>query len=79
MGPLSIAYLCKNVCYLFIQSSAAALATLPLAAHQAVFSVWNLCAFTSAPVEQAALVFLPRARAPWQVRSASSSHQLDRF
>lgn len=68
MGPLSIAYIAKNICYVFIQSSAAALVTLQLAAHQAVFAIWNLCAFSSAPVEQAALTFLPRAKAPWQER-----------
>jgi hypothetical protein len=42
MGPLSITYICKNVSYLFIQTTAATLETTKLAAHQALFAVWNV-------------------------------------
>ena len=35
---------------------------------QAVFSVFNLLAFTSGPLEQAALAFMPVARTPLQKR-----------
>ncbi|GFR41089.1 hypothetical protein Agub_g1730, partial [Astrephomene gubernaculifera] len=59
MGPLSITYLCKNVSYLFIQTTAATLATTKLAAHQALFAVWNLLSWTVTPLEQAALTYLP--------------------
>ncbi len=66
MGPLTIAYICKNFCYIVIQSSAASLATVQLAAHQAVFGIWNLCAFTTAPLEQVSLTFIPAAKQAWQ-------------
>lgn len=33
---------------------------------QAVFSVWNLLAFATAPLEQAALAFMPAATTVWQ-------------
>jgi hypothetical protein len=36
---------------------------------QAVFSVWNLLAFTTTPLEQAALAFVPAAAPGWQQRS----------
>ncbi|GIL42744.1 hypothetical protein Vafri_670 [Volvox africanus] len=62
MGPLSITYICKNVSYLFIQTTAASLETTKLAAHQALFAVWNLLAWTVTPFEQAALTYLPGAR-----------------
>ncbi len=38
MAPLSITYIAKNVSYLCIQTTAAGLDTLKLAAHQATFS-----------------------------------------
>ncbi|KAG2450191.1 hypothetical protein HYH02_000293 [Chlamydomonas schloesseri] len=68
MGPLSITYLCKNVSYLFIQTTAATLCTIKLAAHQALFSVWNLLSWTITPFEQAALTYLPGTRG-WRKRA----------
>ncbi|KXZ56871.1 hypothetical protein GPECTOR_1g786 [Gonium pectorale] len=62
MGPLSITYLCKNVSYLFIQTTAATLTTTKLAAHQALFAIWNILAWTITPFEQAALTYLPGTR-----------------
>lgn len=38
---------------------------------QAVFSIWNLLAFTAAPLEQTALTFMPAARHDWQKRSTT--------
>lgn len=65
MAPLSVTYIAKNVSYLCIQTTAAGLDTLKLAAHQATFSggwrtgqptrLWSLLntqrspPFTSAP------------------------------
>ncbi|KAF6253478.1 mate-domain-containing protein [Scenedesmus sp. NREL 46B-D3] len=76
MGPLGVTYLCKNLCYILLQvrqqqllTAAASLSWVQLAAHQAVFSVWNLLAFTTAPLEQAALAFVPAAAPGWQQRS----------
>ena len=34
MGPLAVAYVCKNTCYLVLQTAAAGLDTIRLAAHQ---------------------------------------------
>ena len=34
MGPLSVAYLCKNLCYILLQTTAASLDLIRLAAHQ---------------------------------------------
>lgn len=34
MGPLSVTYLCKNLCYILLQTTAASLDLLRLAAHQ---------------------------------------------
>jgi hypothetical protein len=70
MGPLAVAYVCKNCCYLVLQTAAAGLDTVRLAAHQAVFSYWNLLAFTTAPLEQISLAFVPAAKPGWQRRSA---------
>ncbi|GLC44353.1 hypothetical protein PLESTB_000478600 [Pleodorina starrii] len=71
MGPLSITYICKNVSYLFIQTTAATLQTTKLAAHQALFAVWNLLAWTVSPFEQAALTYLPGSRG-WRKRAGIS-------
>ncbi|GBF93861.1 hypothetical protein Rsub_06860 [Raphidocelis subcapitata] len=68
MGPLAITYICKNTCYLVLQTAAAGLDTLRLAAHQAVFSYWNLLAFTTAPLEQISLAFIPAAAPGWRRR-----------
>ncbi|WIA32752.1 hypothetical protein OEZ86_005937 [Tetradesmus obliquus] len=69
MGPLSVTYVCKNLCYILLQAAAASLSWVQLAAHQAVFSVWNLLAFTTTPLEQAALAFVPAAAPGWQQRA----------
>ncbi len=44
------------------QLSAAVLAPVALAAHQLTYSLWSLASFLTAPLEQAALTFLPAAR-----------------
>lgn len=61
MAPLALTHLCKNLCYLSIQTTAATLGTIKLAAHQAVFATWNIAAYASFPVEQAALTFMSAA------------------
>lgn len=40
MGPLTVASMSKNLCYLMFQSTASTLSTACVAAHQAAFSVW---------------------------------------
>mmetsp|Transcript_1310 Transcript_1310/g.3313 ORF Transcript_1310/g.3313 Transcript_1310/m.3313 type:complete len:553 (-) Transcript_1310:16-1674(-) len=65
-GPLAFIYLCKNVCYCGLQRAATGLPTLMLAAHQPAFMLWNLCAFSTVPLEQAALAFVPAAKTPRQ-------------
>ena len=59
---LGVFYVSKTSSYLFLQSAAARLSPLSMAAHQAVWSLWGMCSFTSAPLEQASLAFLPTAR-----------------
>ncbi|CAG9461297.1 unnamed protein product [Pedinophyceae sp. YPF-701] len=56
---LGTGYLLKNCCYLICQTTAAALPTAQLAAHQAAYSVWNLAAFVDAPVEKLGVTFVP--------------------
>lgn len=34
MGPLSVTYICKNLCYILLQTAAASLSLIQLAAHQ---------------------------------------------
>lgn len=34
MGPLSVTYVCKNLCYIRLQTAAASLSMVQLAAHQ---------------------------------------------
>lgn len=53
---------------LWVQGTASALAPLQAAAHQPLYGVWNLGGFTHVPLEQAALAFLPAARARSQAR-----------
>lgn len=60
--PLSVVYICKNMCYVLVQWTATGLETLKLAAHQAMYSWWTLFAFAHAPVEHAALSFIPGAK-----------------
>uniref|UniRef100_A0A061S4R5 Protein DETOXIFICATION n=1 Tax=Tetraselmis sp. GSL018 TaxID=582737 RepID=A0A061S4R5_9CHLO len=61
-GLLAFIYLCKNICYTCIQRTATALPILKLAAHQPAFMLWNLCAFATQPLEQAALAYYPAAQ-----------------
>jgi len=70
MGPLSVAYVCRNLCYLALQGAAAGLDVTRLAAHQAAFSAWNILSFASSPVEQAALAFVPAAAAQGRAEEA---------
>lgn len=44
-----------------VQSTAARLTALLLAAHQPIWSLWCLVSFTNTPLESAALAFLPAA------------------
>lgn len=37
---------------------------MALAAHQPMWTLWNLCAFCNTPVEQAAMAFMPGAQGP---------------
>lgn len=50
MGPLTVVSMSKNTCYLIVQTTAATLSTLCLAAHQAAFSVWALATWTISPI-----------------------------
>ncbi len=59
---LGVFYVSKTSSYLFLQAAAARLSPMSMAAHQAVWSLWGMCSFTSAPLEQASLAFLPTAR-----------------
>ena len=59
---LGVFYVSKTSSYLFLQSAAARLSPVSMAAHQSVWTLWGLCSFTSAPLEQASLAFLPTAR-----------------
>lgn len=43
MGPLSVTYLCKNVCYILLQTTAASLDMLRLAAHQVSCHAGVMC------------------------------------
>lgn len=44
-----------------LQSTAAQMSALLLAAHQPMWSLWCLVSFTNTPIESAALAFLPAA------------------
>ncbi|GAB4822804.1 hypothetical protein N2152v2_009850 [Parachlorella kessleri] len=71
-GLLTVFYVCKNVSYLMIQATATRLSALLLAAHQPLWSLWNLAAFTNTPLEQAALAFLPSARGEEERRETAA-------
>ncbi len=60
LGPLFFIALCKNICYLMLQSVSTTFSTVTCAAHQAMWSVWAICSFCPTPLEQAAQVLLPR-------------------
>ena len=62
VSTLGIFYVAKTGSYLILQASATRLPALSLAAHQPVMQLWGLCSFTSAPLEQASLAFLPIAK-----------------
>lgn len=63
VGTLGVFYVAKTSSYLLLQASAAKMAATALAAHQGCWALWGLCSFTSAPLEQASLAFLPTAKA----------------
>ena len=48
--------------------AAATLAPLQLAGHQAVWSMFNVCAFSNATVEQAALAFIPLTKTTREIQ-----------
>jgi len=66
MVPLTVVSMSKNLCYLCVSTTAATLRTLCLAAHQASFTVWCLGTWSTSPLEQACMTFLPSAEKPWQ-------------
>lgn len=72
-GILTVFYFCKTTCYLMLQSTAARLPPLLLAAHQPIWSLWNLVAFTNTPWEQAALTFLPAATTRGEQRELANT------
>ena len=61
VGTLGIFYVAKTSSYLLLQASATRMTATAVAAHQACWTLWGLCSFTSAPLEQASLAFLPTA------------------
>mmetsp|Transcript_39321 Transcript_39321/g.93164 ORF Transcript_39321/g.93164 Transcript_39321/m.93164 type:complete len:331 (+) Transcript_39321:1257-2249(+) len=68
-GPLSFVYLCRNLCHGVIQLRATALSVLSVAAHQPMWTLWGFCSKTTAPLEQAALVFLPSCKSDSERKS----------
>ena len=57
---LAAVYGAKVVCYFIVQGSAMRLAMTELAAHNAMFSLWNVCAYFPMPLQTTALTFVPR-------------------
>jgi hypothetical protein len=45
-----------------MQGAAMRLSVVELAAHNAVFSIWNACAYFPVPLQTAALAFVPACR-----------------
>jgi hypothetical protein len=43
MGPLSVTYVCKNLCYILLQTTAASLSMIQLAAHQVGPAACGVC------------------------------------
>lgn len=62
VGTLGVFYVAKTSSYLLLQASATRMAATALAAHQGCWTLWGLCSFTSAPLEQASLALLPSAK-----------------
>jgi putative MATE family efflux protein len=62
VSTLGVFYVAKTSSYLFLQASATRLPATSLAAHQVIWTLWGLCSFTNAPLEQASLAFLPIAK-----------------
>lgn len=60
---LGLFYISKNLSHLAIQATAARILPTPLAAHQAMWSTWNIASFLNSPMEQAALAFIPETHA----------------
>eukprot|EP01024_Parvocaulis_polyphysoides_P008975 TRINITY_DN12719_c0_g1_i4.p1 TRINITY_DN12719_c0_g1~~TRINITY_DN12719_c0_g1_i4.p1 ORF type:complete len:281 (-),score=27.92 TRINITY_DN12719_c0_g1_i4:130-972(-) len=65
-GPLGFASAMKNWCYVLIAQAASCLSTVWVAAHHALFSLWNLCAYSNGPNQSAALAFIPTAKSKWE-------------
>jgi hypothetical protein len=57
---LAAVYAAKILCYFTIQGAAMRLAMVELAAHNAMFSLWNVCAYFPMPLQTTALTFVPR-------------------
>jgi hypothetical protein len=57
---LAAVYAAKLLCYFTIQGTAMRLAVFELAAHNAMFSLWNVCAYFPVPLQTTALTFVPR-------------------
>eukprot|EP00892_Ulva_mutabilis_P012649 jgi/Ulvmu1/9757/UM055_0097.1 len=56
---LVLVYAAKTACYFVVQGAAMRLDVVQLAAHNAVFSVWNMCAYFPVPLQTTALAFVP--------------------
>jgi Na+-driven multidrug efflux pump len=74
LGPLFFIALCKNICYLMLQSVSTTFSTVTCAAHQAMWSVWAICSFCPTPLEQAAQVLLPRHVREDTARASQKGH-----
>eukprot|EP01025_Chloroclados_australasicus_P008634 TRINITY_DN13125_c0_g1_i3.p1 TRINITY_DN13125_c0_g1~~TRINITY_DN13125_c0_g1_i3.p1 ORF type:complete len:500 (-),score=20.60 TRINITY_DN13125_c0_g1_i3:365-1831(-) len=68
MGALGFAAVMKNTCYLLISQAASCLSTVQVAAHQAMFSLWNMLVYTNGPNYSSALAFIPTAKSRWEER-----------
>lgn len=72
---LAAVYGAKVVCYFIVQGSAMRLAMTELAAHNAMFSLWNVCAYFPMPLQTTALTFVPRCDSD-EVRFRSAAQRM---
>jgi hypothetical protein len=63
-GMLATVYAAKLLCYFVVQGAAMRLDVVELAAHNAMFSLWNVCAYFPVPLQTTALSFVPRCTTP---------------
>ena len=59
-AQLAAVYTAKLICYFVMQGAAMRLPVADLAAHNAMFSLWNVCAYFPMPLQTTALTFVPR-------------------